>query len=65
MPHVANSSNVEVDGSLIVTHGDVICGIFTERDALKLMARGGDVDAAGQPVPDSVAIRAWRVSELF
>jgi len=37
-------------GSILVCRDGVLIGIFTERDALRLMARGGDFDVAIEDV---------------
>jgi CBS domain-containing protein len=34
-----------LSGSVLVCHDNRLLGIFTERDALRMMARGGDLDA--------------------
>lgn len=40
-------------GSILVCRGDTLLGIFTERDALRIMARGGNLEA---PI-ESVMVR--------
>lgn len=40
----------EGKGSVLVCRDDVLVGIFTERDALGVMARGGSLDAAVETV---------------
>jgi CBS domain-containing protein len=37
-------------GSLLICRDTALVGIFTERDALRLMARGGDLDVAIEKV---------------
>lgn len=46
-------------GSLLVCRDDVVVGIFTERDALRVMAAGGDLNARIESVmtPDPVTLR--------
>lgn len=47
-------------GSVLICRDEVLIGIFTERDALRLMARGGDLEAPVESamVSDPVTLRA-------
>lgn len=40
----------ERDGSMLIANGDQLLGIFTERDALKILAAGGDMNVAIETV---------------